>query len=199
MAKTKNQTLGGSFIKDAESVLDMTSALVSDSCPRSGLSKRGNFSCPLSHFHERLSKIKKVRNPIPLISIAVDIAYSSPRTFPVCAAIISKVLRAVKTRKERVRLIEKIHTKLSQLPNTGHMEVWLQRISYPYKNRIALAESLCQVVDGNKVQIWNNDWISTKKLLVALDPKNIVDERKLKAAKPVVKPAEIRVFAYERY
>src|ERR1700722_20998073 len=26
MAKTKNQTLGGSFIKDAESVLDMTSA-----------------------------------------------------------------------------------------------------------------------------------------------------------------------------
>jgi hypothetical protein len=55
------------------------------------------------------------------------------------------------------------------------------------------------VVDGNKVQIWNNDWISTKKLLVALDPKNIVDERKLKAAKPVVKPAEIRVFAYERY
>lgn len=159
----------------------------------------GSLVVALSHFHERLSKIKKPRNPVPLISIAVDIAYSSPRTFPVCAAIISQALRAVKTKKERIRLIEKIHAKLSQLPNTGHMEVWLQRISYPYKSSISFEECLCQLVNGGKVQIWNNDWIASKKLLSALDPKNIVDERKLKSLKPVVRPAEIRVFAYERY
>lgn len=106
---------------------------------------------------------------------------------------------AVKTKKERIRLIEKIHTKLSQLPNTGHMEVWLQRISHPYKGGIAFAESLCQMVDGGKVQIWNNDWISSKQLLAALDPASVVDKQKLKSLKPVVKPAEIRVFAYERY
>jgi|ERR1017187_651480 hypothetical protein len=159
----------------------------------------GSLVVALSHFHERLSKIKKPRNPVPLISIAVDIAYSSPRTFPVCAAIISQALRAVKTKKERIRLIEKIHTKLSQLPNTGHMEVWLQRISYPYKSGMAFAESLCHLVNGGKVQVWNNDWISSKKLLAALDPTSIVDKRKLKSLKPVVKPAEIRVFAYERY
>ena len=159
----------------------------------------GSLVVALSHFHERLSKIKKIRNPVPLISIAVDIAYSSPRTFPVCAAIISQVLRALKTKKERIRLIEKIHTKLSQLPNTGHMEVWLQRISYPYKNGMAFAESLCHLVNGVKVQVWNDDWISSKQLLAALDPTGIVDKRKLKALKPVVKPAEIRVFAYERY
>ncbi|MGO9585783.1 MAG: RNA-directed DNA polymerase [Limisphaerales bacterium] len=159
----------------------------------------GSLVVALSHFHERLSKIKKLRNPLPLISIAIDIAYSSPRTFPVCAAIISQFLRAVKAKKERIRLIEKIHTKLSQLPNTGHMEVWLQRISYPYKNSISFEECLCQLVNGGEVQIWNNDWIASKKLLSALDPKSIVDERKLKSLKPVVRPAEIRVFAYERY
>jgi len=161
----------------------------------------GSLVVALSHFHERLSKIKKLRNPSPLISIAVDIAYSSPRTFPVCAAIISQILRAVKTKKERIRLIEKIHAKLSQLPNTGHMEVWLQRISYPYKSKssISFEECLCQLVNGGKVQIWNNEWIASKKLLSALEPKSIVDERKLKSLKPVVRPAEIRVFAYERY
>ncbi|HEV2328796.1 MAG TPA: RNA-directed DNA polymerase [Verrucomicrobiae bacterium] len=159
----------------------------------------GSLVVALSHFHERLSKIKKLRNPLPLVSIAVDIAYSSPRTFPVCAAIISQILWAVKTRDERIRLIEKIHKKLSQLPNTGHMEVWLQRISHPYKDTIAFKEGLCQLVKGGKVQIWNDDWISSKDLLTALDPKSIVDERKLKALKPVVKPAEIRVFSYERY
>lgn len=159
----------------------------------------GSLVIALARFHERLSKTKKLRNPVPLISIAVDIAYSSPRTFPVCAAIISKVLMAVKTKKERIRLIKKIHTKLSQLPNTGHMEVWLQRISYPYNSGIAFEECLCQLVDGDGVRIWNNDWISSRKLLAALNPRSIVDKRKLKLLKPVVRPAEIRVFAYERY
>jgi RNA-directed DNA polymerase len=159
----------------------------------------GSLVVALAHFHERLSKIKKLRNPLPLISIAVDISYNSPRTFPVCAAIISLVLRAVRTKKERIRLIEKIRVKLSQLPNTGHMEIWLQRISYPYNSGIAFVESLCQLLDGGKVQIWNNDWITSKKLLAVLDPRSIVDQRKLKLLKPVVKPAEIRLFAYERY
>jgi hypothetical protein len=39
----------------------------------------GSLVVALSRFHQRLSKIKKLRNPLPLISIAVDIAYSSPR------------------------------------------------------------------------------------------------------------------------
>ena len=108
-------------------------------------------------------------------------------------------MTAVKTKKERIRLIEKIHTKLSQLPNTGHMEVWLQRISHPCKSGIGFAESLCQLVDGGKLKIWNNDWISSKQMLSALDPKRIVDERKLKLLKPIVKPAGIRLFACERY
>jgi hypothetical protein len=159
----------------------------------------GSLVVALARFHERISKAKKLRNPLPLISIVVDIAYSSPRTFPVCAAVISRILSAVKTKKERLRLIEKIHTKLSQLPNTGHMEVWLQRISYPYNSVIAFEECLCQLVVGGSVGIWNNDWISSNKLLAALDPRRIVDERKLNLLKPVVKPAEIRVFAYERY
>jgi RNA-directed DNA polymerase len=159
----------------------------------------GSLVVALAHFYERLCKAKALRNPMPLVSIAVDIAYSSPRTFPVCAAIISKVLNAVETKRERLLLINKIHTKLSQLPNTGHMEVWLQRISYPYDSGIAFKECLCQLVDGSQVQIWNNDWISSKKLLAALNPKSIVDERKLKSLKPIVKPAEIRVFTYERY
>jgi Reverse transcriptase (RNA-dependent DNA polymerase) len=159
----------------------------------------GSLVVGLTHFHERLSKIKKLRNPVPLISIAVDIAYSSPRAFPVCAAIISQILWAVKAKKERIRLIEKIHEKLSQLPNTGHMEVWLQRISHPYKSSIAFGEHLCQLVDGSNIQIWNNSWISSKDLLAALDPTDIVDKQKLKSLKPVVKPKEIRVFAYERY
>jgi RNA-directed DNA polymerase len=95
----------------------------------------GSLSVALAHFHERLSKVKKIHNPSVLISIAVDIAYSSPRTFPACAAILSKLLSALKNNAERETVIKKIHAKLSQLPNTGHMEVWLQRIQGLRTNR----------------------------------------------------------------
>jgi RNA-directed DNA polymerase len=159
----------------------------------------GSLLIALTRLHVRLSKTKKIRNPVPLISIAVDIAYSSPKTFPVCAAIISKLLSVLKTRKDRVQLIEKIHRKLSQLPNTGHMEVWLQRISYPFKTGIPFKEPLCHLVEGNEVSLWNNDWILSKRLLAALDPESIVDRRKLKSMKPIVRPKEISIFSYEGY
>jgi hypothetical protein len=159
----------------------------------------GSLTVALTHFHKRLNKIKRVQNPGVLISIVVDIAYSSPRTFPVCAAIISKLLSLLKTNTERVDVIKKIHAKLLQLPNTGHMEIWLQRISHSYEPRIDYKEKLCQLVKGKCAVLWNDKWIRSEKLKVALDPSAIIDKRKLRALKPVIKPKEIAIFGYERY
>lgn len=159
----------------------------------------GSLTVALSKFFERLDKTKTISQPIALISIAVDIAYQSPRTFPVCTAIISKLLSVLDSDEARSEIIAKIHKKLSQLPNTGHMEVWLQRISHPYVPDSEFKEPLCQLVKGKDVPLWNNDWISSSKLNKALDPAVIVNRRKLKALKPVMRPAEVRVFAYERY
>lgn len=159
----------------------------------------GSLVVALSRFHERISSAKKIRTPMALISIAVDIAYSSPRAFPVCAAIVSRLLREFDDDDTRVEVIQKIHRKLSQLPNTGHMEVWLQRISHPYDGGIIFRECLCQLVEGRAVDLWNNDWISSAKLKAAIAPGQIVDQEKLKKLKPVVRPEEIRIFSYERY
>ncbi|MGD0906747.1 MAG: RNA-directed DNA polymerase [Candidatus Acidiferrales bacterium] len=159
----------------------------------------GTVTVALTHFHKRLSKAKCIQNARVLISIAVDIAYGSPRTFPVSAAIVSKLLSTLETDAERVDVIRKIHAKLSQLPNTGHMEVWLQRISHSFGSGIAYKENLCKLVEGEPVDIWNNDWITSKKLIAALDPAAIVDKRKLLALKPIIQPKEIEIFASERY
>lgn len=159
----------------------------------------GSLAVALTHFHERLSRAKSIWHPLVLVSVAVDIAYQSPRVFPVCAAIISKLLSVLKSTAARRNVIQKIRAKLSQLPNTGHMEVWLQRISHPIDPSVAFQEKLCHIVCGEDEGIWNSDWISSAKLKAAVAPKNIVDRRKLKALKPVVRPVEIRIFAYERY
>lgn len=159
----------------------------------------GSLTVALTQFHERLMRVKRIQNPVVLISIAVDIAYSSPRTFPACAAIISKLLSALGSKDARVDVIKKIHRKLSQLPNTGHMEIWLQRISHSFEPKLAYKEQLCQLVKGKSVDVWNNNWITSTKLKMALDPVQIVNKSKLRALKPVIKPNEIALFANWRY
>jgi len=159
----------------------------------------GSLTVALTQFHQRLTKVKRILNPRVLISIAVDIAYSSPRTFPVCAAIISKLLSALASEEERVDVIRKIYRKLSQLPNTGLMEVWLQRISHSFEPKLAYKEQLCQLVKGKSVDVWNNIWITSTKLKAALDPSQIINKRRLRALKPVIKPTEIALFANWTY
>ena len=159
----------------------------------------GSLTIALAHFHERLTRVKRIQNPRVLVSIAIDIAYTSPRTFPVCAGIVSKLLTALDTKDDRVKVIRKIYRKLSQLPNTGHMEVWLQRISHPLEPRLKYEEQLCKLVKNRAADIWNNDWITSTKLKAALDPSQIVSKSKLRSLKPVIKPIEIALFGASWY
>ena len=134
-----------------------------------------------------------------LISIATEIAYHSPKTFPVCSAIISKLLSALPSDTERKQTIEKIYAKLSQLPNTGHMEIWLQRISHSFLPDLCFKEKLCHLVQGKPVDLWNSSWISSAKLKDALDASRIVSKAKIRSIKPIVRPKEIELFATDRY
>jgi RNA-directed DNA polymerase len=108
-------------------------------------------------------------------------------------------LSALDSKDERVDVIKKIYRKLSQLPNTGHMEVWLQRISHSFEPKLAYEEQLCNLVMGRSVDVWNNSWITSTKLKAALDPSQIVNKPKLRALKPVIKPNEIKLFANWMY
>jgi RNA-directed DNA polymerase len=159
----------------------------------------GSLTVALTHFHERLNATKRISNPLVLISIATDIAYHSPKAFPVCSAIFSKLLSVLPTKAARVDAIQKIHAKLSQLPNTGHMEAWLQRISHSFVPNLAYKETLCRLVKGDSVALWNNDWITSATLKAAIDPAKIVNKAKLRSIKPIVRPKEIELFASERY
>ncbi len=156
----------------------------------------GSLLRPLLQYYDLLSKNKsKISNPVSLVSIATDIAHGSPRTFPKCVAIISRILYKFNNDSDRIELVEKIHKKLSQLPNTGLLEIWLQRISYGYDDGIQFGERVCHLVAGDKKSLWNSSWIDSKPLLAALGV-DIIDRRKLKSIKPVVAKSEIDLFYY---
>lgn len=152
----------------------------------------GSLAVALADFYKRLIRFKKVEQPLPLISICVDIAYRNPRTYPICAAILSKLLGFVDSEKEE--LIGKISARFSQLPNTGHMQIWLQRISIRNSEVQAFTEPLCKLVQGASVAIWNTDWISSKTLKSALDAKGIFDHEKAEKLAPIIPLAEVELF-----
>jgi hypothetical protein len=153
----------------------------------------GSLLQPLQDYVTRLSRVKHIQNPLALISIAVDIAYNSPRTFPVVAAIVSRLLRFLKSDAERAEVIKKVRAKLSRFPNTGLMEVWLQRIGHFY-GIDNYEEKLCRIVTGKEPVLWNNDWITSKELKGAINPADIFDKVKFKDMKPTIQPSEIDLF-----
>ncbi|MBP8991055.1 MAG: RNA-directed DNA polymerase [Spirochaetes bacterium] len=165
-----------------------------------------NSGCVLNalvKFYNRLYKTQdeKIKNPIVLISIVTDIAYNSPCTIPVCFSIISKLLSAIKTSKNRIDIIKKIHSKFLQLPNAGFTEIWLQRISRFYAScNITYEEKLCNNINNEKHEsIWNNRWVESKELKKIINNNKIYDDNILKEMKTLVKPNEIDLFNNPRY
>lgn len=155
----------------------------------------GSLVAALDEFYGRIATMHVVQNPLQLISIAIDIGCSNPRCFPACAAIVSKLLSLLGTKENKLKAIERIRRRLEELPNSGHMEVWLQRISYPFEPKIPYKEKLCELVQRKEVELWNSAWITDATLKTKVDPTVIVNRGRLKTLRAVVPRGEFVVFA----
>ncbi len=188
----KRDKLGWTFRSQRDRNLQKHSLMIHDHSmhyPNSGSVARA-----MQDYLERITKTTKCNSPLPLISIVVDIAYRNPRTYHTSAAILSYLIHFLETKSERRKIIKKIRRKFSQLPNTGHMEIWLQRISYPFDSASDFDEPLCKLVRQENAEIWNSDWISSQALRKAIDPKKIVDSTTLVNMPPTVALEEVELF-----
>jgi len=158
-------------------------------CPNAG-----SVFGALDDFYKRLLRVKSIQNPSQLVSIAVDIGCGNPRCFPICAAIVSKILSMVPTKKGKLSLVDRVRRKLARLPNNGHLEVWLQRITYPVAPDLKFLDNLCRLVQGEKTDLWNSSWVEDVALRSLIDSKRIVNKRRLAGLRPVVRPAEVSLF-----
>lgn len=157
----------------------------------------GSLNGALQRFYHRLSSVKNLTEPLPLISIAVDIAYRNPRTHPICAAILSRLVSELPDVEAKREVIERIRSRFTQLPNTEHMDIWLQRISWSFDRAMEYDAPLCKLVAENEVrEIWNSDWIGSKDLRNAVERPKVIDRDKLAAMKPIVPEDEIGLFPY---
>lgn len=163
----------------------------------SGHPNSGSLARALTDYHKRLLKAKcKPHDVMPLIAIVVDIAYRNPRTYSMAVAILSILLGQLDSVDTKTQALKSILKKFKRLPNTGHMEIWLQRVSLPISKDIKFDESICKLVADEKVALWNNDWITSSELKKALDPSKVVKKAKRDKLKPTIQAGEVDLFAY---
>ncbi len=144
----------------------------------------GSLANALNKFYHRLSKSKNVQPSVPvLISIATDIAFHNPRCYPHIAAILSKLLSYLEV-NEQIRFSDRIRKKIERLPNTGYMQVWLQRATLSLREHVHYSDPLCLLVAGHSADIWNSAWISSTQLSKNLEPKKIVNQEILEKTSP---------------
>ncbi|MCC7037233.1 MAG: RNA-directed DNA polymerase [Alphaproteobacteria bacterium] len=154
----------------------------------------GSLVAALQNYYDRVSKIKTyAENVIPLISIVVDIAHNNPRTYPLSAAILSVLFTFIPHENQKNVLINKVLQKFKKIPNTGHLEIWLQRITLGFKSTPLFDEPLCKVVKGEDVEIWNNSWLK-QPLQKVISPARLINKNTLQTLPAIISKKEVALF-----
>jgi len=157
----------------------------------------GSVVVALADYYKRLLKnTKSINSLMPLISIAVDIAYKNPRTYPIISAILSKLISELDTNEEKKEVIFRVKRRFCQIPNTGYMEIWLQRITLDIDDSILYDEKICKLVSGspNNYDLWNTDWISANELKMLASSEQIVDCDQIESLQPIIPLQEIELY-----
>lgn len=173
----------------------------------------GSLITPLQDCYFRIKKNNRLQNHYKsLIAIIVDIAYRNPRTYSICAAMLSIILAQLSNKDEQKEIITKIKNKFSLIPNTSNMLIWLQRISLFFKFDIDYDDALCRLinhafkeidrfslVDADINQIWNMDWVSSEELKTILKANSIINKTEFKKLSREILLKEIEASLMRNY
>ncbi len=165
----------------------------------------GTLTNLLSKFFKKEKKTKsQIKNPKILISILADIALKNFRAIPKIFALISFYLSYLESDEEKIEICKKIKNKFRNLPNVGHLEIWLQRLTIKLDRDQEQTELLCKMAklgDGNKKgkfkksEIWNCDWNLSNEIKLIINKTPVIDEAKIEEISSIFSKEEVDVFA----
>lgn len=159
----------------------------------------GKVSRMLTRYYDALNGTKKLGefdNPKVMLSIAVNLALKNPKSYQWCMAVISKLLDFCEP-ADRVKLLADIRSKFDRIPNTGLLDVWLQRISYKIDPSIRYAENrltllLSSVIYPGNI-FWQSSWLKPDVANLVIDTP-IIKRSVLNEMPATIDRAEVELF-----
>lgn len=157
----------------------------------------GSLSKALGKFYNRIKGITNTyQNINVLVSILVDIMYKNPRTYPITSAILSKLLSLISDSGNKNEILNLIFKRFEKIPNTGHIKIWLQRLTIKLDRQRQYSENLCKKVNNPALQIWNSDWLEHN-LKTIIETTPIIDETVIAKIDVVIASEEVELFKTE--
>jgi RNA-directed DNA polymerase len=125
----------------------------------------------------------------PMVAIATQIAAENISAAHYALRIVRLVETLDDDDTDKKDIIRKVCGKLRNQHNTNYLEVWLQHITYnadKVKNESNYTQPLCRFVMGERILLWNNDWL-VQSLRDEFPYGQICCQDKLKEVTPVIK------------
>ena len=156
----------------------------------------GSIMKPLTDLHAEFDEIRfiGIEQTLACIAIMVELAYRNPKCYQMCMALLAKLVSRLDP-VEREHAALGVLEKFSHLPNTGYLQIWLQRILLPCKIRLGYTERLCQVVEDPFVDVWEQGWLDKdKELKSTMAVANIVDYKQIGNLQPTMSNDDVNIF-----
>lgn len=131
-----------------------------------------------------------------LVAIVVEIALHNPKVYNSTLSIVSKLIMFLDSEEKRKQMRKDVFEKLKVLPNTGHIQIWMQSITL--KDDLAdnvnpYDEPLCRLVFGINEHLWDNSWLPPL-LLQSFREELICNKTELEKISPVINIEDISLF-----
>ncbi|MCT7963240.1 hypothetical protein NG791_21435 [Laspinema sp. D1] len=149
----------------------------------------------VSEFHSKLLQQTETPDDLEVqVAIATDISVVSPATFPAVAGILSHLI-SLAPHDEKQRLWKRVRHKMGPVPYNGYLQIWLQRVTQPKSVGLKFSsnEPICQIVNGESPNLWENGWITSRDLKAAMEVSKIII-RSVSDAEEVIAPEEVELF-----
>lgn len=162
---------------------------LADKYPNSGSLCRALKDC-----NKKISKWSSVgHDVIVLISIIVDIAHNNPRVYPQSVAVLSKLIRFIDENDKKLEVFNKIKRRFDKIPNTEHLQLWLQRITIKINKNYEYHADLCKLVAGDDIKIWNFEWLNNS-FRNMINAEKIIDYKLIESLPAIIQQDEVDLF-----
>jgi len=154
----------------------------------------------LNYFHKKLyeryeqkEKLEPYERADVMMGMIANIAVRNPKYYNWSAAIIS-ILLEYTARSKRKITASKIVRKFEAIPNTGLLDIWMQRVTFPEDPTKKYSEIFCQLVTlglypGNDL-LWSSSWLAEPSLKKIIKKTPIIDKAELRKLAPVMDRVE---------
>lgn len=168
-----------------------------------GLAERfpnsGTLRKLLTAYNERIKNLRSTpENLFAMAAIVIDIALKNPSAVSYCAAILSHFVLLMENEPDKAKVIVGIERKFDLIPNTGLLQLWLQRITLKTGLATNYSECLCKKVVDSTLVVWNSDWLKLD-FRAIVDTTSIVSQEKLVKLGAVIEPSEVGLFVSFSY